>query len=184
MDNDLDFIKSILSDEIVTEGFPLVYKGELNHQILKLFTKMAENKIMKSKKEDSVRRKLFHVMVECLENITKHSDAVDDDNKKIGNGVFVVGEKEEYYYVITGNKIESDKVSSLKERIDSLNLLSKEELTEAHKKQIVEGKLSAKGGAGLGLIDILRKTGQQLKYDFVPLDDDYHFFIFKVTVVN
>ena len=139
---------------------------------------------MKSKKEDSVRRKVFHVMVECLENINKHSDGFEDDGKRIGNGICMVGEKAEYYYVITGNKIESSKVEGLKERLTHLNTLNKDELSELHKKQMVEGKLSAKGGAGLGFIDMLRKTGQKLVFDFVKIDNNFHFFIFKVTVIN
>lgn len=184
MDDDLHFIEKMLSDEMVTAGFPLVYKGEFNHQIMTLFTSMAEAKIMKSKKEDAIRRKVFHVMVECLQNITKHSDGFEDDKDRIGNGICIIGEKQEYYYIITGNKIHNDKIESLKNRIDQLNTLDRDELTELHKKQMVEGKLSEKGGAGLGLIDILRKTGQNLMYDFIPLNNQYHFFILKVTVVN
>jgi hypothetical protein len=40
-----------------------------------------------------------------------------------------------------------------------------------------EGVLSSKGGAGLGLIDIARKTGNKLVYHFLPISDTLSFFL-------
>ena len=51
-----------------------------------------------------------------------------------------------------------------------------------YKKQIKEGKISEKGGAGLGLIDIARKTEEPLEYQFLQLDQDTFFFILKVEI--
>lgn len=184
MENELGFIQSLLSEEFVDEGFPLIYKGEFNHQIMKMFTNLAEKKIMQSKKEDSVRKKVFHVMVECLQNITKHSEKTDEAGKKIGYGMCMIGEKKDYYFVVTGNKIHIKDKDELKNRIDDLNSRTKKELDELHKQQMMGGRLSDKGGAGLGLIDIVRKTGQKLIYDFVPLDDQYLYFIMEIRVIN
>lgn len=176
------FIEKLLSEEMVSNGFPLVYKGELNHKITKLFTSMAENKISKTKKEISARMKVFHVMVECLQNITKHSDDFDDPENPVGNGLFIVGERENSYYVITGNLIKNKNVKNLQIRLDELNNMNKDELNEAHKKQMKSGSITDKGGAGLGLIDIVRKTGEKLVYQLIPVDDNHHFFILKVNI--
>ena len=43
-------------------------------------------------------------------------------------------------------------------------------------------EFSNKGGAGLGLIEMAKKTGNKLDYDFVPLDNDYSYFILSKTV--
>ena len=185
MENELGFIQGLLSEEFVDEGFPLIYKGEFNHQIMKLFTSMAEKHIMKSKKEDSIRMKVFHIMVECLQNVTKHSEKItNEDGKLVGYGMCMIGEKKEYYFVVTGNKIKNDNVKRLKNTIDTLNIKSKIELDKMHKKQMKEGYLSDKGGAGLGLIDIVRKTGQKIIYDFIPLEPKNHYVILEVRVVN
>lgn len=182
--NDLSiyFIEKLLTEEMVTNGFPLVYKGELNHKITKLFTSMAETKISKTKKEISARMKVFHVMVECLQNITKHSDDFDDPQNPVGNGLFIVGERESSYYVITGNIVKNENAEKLKNRIEELNKMNKDELNEAHKKQMKSGSISDKGGAGLGLIDVIRKTGEKLVYQLVPVSENYHFFILKVNI--
>jgi hypothetical protein len=180
MDKDLIFVQTILSDEMVADGFPVVYKGKLNHQIMKLFTSMAEDKISRTCKNPSIKRKVFHVLVECLQNITRHSDDFDEDG--IGNGIFVIGERNDYYYVITGNVIKSEKVSVLEKNLEKLNMLHKEELSMLHKKQMQEGEVTEKGGAGLGLIDMIRKTGKKYAYQFLKLDNEFHFFILKVSI--
>lgn len=185
MSTSLGFIKSVLSlhEEMVNNGFSLVYEGEFNHQITKMFTSMAERDMDKTHEEKALKRRVFHVMVECLQNMTKHSDEYSEDSR-IGNGMFIVGKKDEAYYVITANRVVNDKIDELKDSIDKLNNMSKDELTELYKKQIKEGKLSEKGGAGLGLIDIARKTGQKLDYQFLPLDSDYYFFLLKIKITS
>lgn len=180
MDKDLIFIQTILSDEMISQGFPLVYKGPLNHETMKFFTNMAEEKISKRCSNTSVKRKVFHVMVEMLQNITRHS--ADFDEEGSGNGIFVIGERKDYYYVITGNVVRSSEVNNLEEAIEELNKLDKSELDNLHKKQIKSGELSFKGGAGLGLIDIIRKTGEKYAYQFIRLDETFHFFVLKATI--
>lgn len=180
MDRDLLFIQTILSGEMLSQGFPLVYKGTLSHQTMKFFTKMAEEKISLRCNDISVKRKVFHVMVEMLQNVTKHSEYHDE--KGSGNGIFVIGEREDYYYVITGNVVKSTIVRDLEDEIEMLNGLDKESLNELHKNKIQSGGLSLKGGAGLGLIDIIRKTGEKYAYQFLRLDENYHFFVLKATI--
>ena len=51
-----------------------------------------------------------------------------------------------------------------------------------YKQQIKSGSLSDRGGAGLGLIDIARKTGKKLEYQFLTLNEEYLYFILKVEI--
>lgn len=180
MDQDLIFIQTILSDEMINHGFPLVYKGPLNHQTMKFFTRMAEERISKRCSDSSVKRKIFHVMVEMLQNITRHS--ADYDEQGSGNGIFVIGERQDYYYIITANVVKSNEVRKLEDNIEKLNKMDKEALDELHKTKMRKGRLSAKGGAGLGLIDIIRKTGSKYNYQFIRLDEQFHFFVLKSSI--
>lgn len=184
MSADINLIKSVLSlhDEMASNGFSLVYEGEFSHEVMKMFTSMAERDMDKSNEDKAVKRKVFHVMVECLQNMTKHSDDVDQ-NDGVGNGLFIVGKKDGYWSVITANRIMKEKIEGLKKSIDNINSLNKDDLNALYKKQIREGTLSEKGGAGLGLIDIARKTGRQLDYQFLPLEDnENYFFLLKVRI--
>ncbi len=182
MNLSFNFIKSIsnIYDEMIENGFSLVYLGEFSHEITKMFTSMAESDMEKNSEERSVQRKVYHVMVETLQNMNKHSDEIKERN--IGNGLFIIGKKHDIYYVITSNKVAKNHKDHLEKALISVNSASAQELKEMYKRQIKEGSLSNKGGAGLGLIDIARKTGETLNYQFLPLDEESYFFILKVEI--
>lgn len=181
MDRDIASVNGILSEGMVARGFPLIYKGPLDHDTMKFFTAMARERVTNECENKSIQRKVFHVMVEMIQNVTKHS-ASSDMHGKEGDGIFVVGKTETYFYIITGNHIAHDKVNTLSCVIENLNSLDEEELTRLYKEKIRQGGLSEKGGAGLGLIDIVRKSNHHLDYHFATIDDESKFFILKASV--
>lgn len=180
---DVSLIKSVLSiyDELLSNGISLVYLGVFSHDITKMFTSMAEDDMKRNSENITIQRKVYHVMVETLQNMNKHSDEISESGN-IGRGLFMIGKKNECYYVITSNKVSGEKKEQLEEALKLINSSSKEELKKMYLKQIKEGKLSEKGGAGLGLIDIARKTTGKHDYQFIPFDDGKYFFILKVEI--
>lgn len=182
MDNVIYFLKSTLTSEVASSGFPLIYKGEMNHQIMRSFAFMANRKIAEKNIPTPTRKRVFHIMIECLQNITKHSDDYDEKEKQIGNGLFIVGESKDSFYVVTGNLVRNDKMVVLESRLEKLNSSSPKDLKHLFLKQMIEGELNEKGGAGLGLIDIARKSRNKLYYHFVPYDSNRYFFILGVTI--
>jgi len=173
-----DFYKSMKAHEIT-----LVYEGEITHQITKAFTSLTESNMAKEEESNSVQKKVFHVMVECLQNISKHADSFgSDDFLFAGRGIFMVSKGDEEYHVTTGNVIENTKIEELSRILDHINVLDKEGLKQLYKTQMREGRLSEKGGAGLGFIDIARKTGRRLEYHFLSIDEETSFFILTSTI--
>ncbi|PLX05560.1 MAG: hypothetical protein C0594_07080 [Marinilabiliales bacterium] len=175
-----DFYKTMKLNEI-----NLVYEGEITHQITKAFTSLTEASMEKEDEPSGVQRKVFHVMVECLQNISKHAENSTVLNDPLeGRGIFMVSRGDDMYKVTTGNVIDNTKVEHLREFIDHINSLNKDELKLLYKKQIKEGRLSEKGGAGLGFIDIVRKTGQPLDVHFLPVNENASFFILISTITR
>ena len=66
--------------------------------------------------------------------------------------------------------------------LEKINSLDKDGLKMLYKQQIKEGRLSNKGGAGLGFIDIAKKTGNKLYYNFLSINDEYSFFVFTSKI--
>jgi hypothetical protein len=175
-----EFYKSMKEHEIT-----LVYEGEITHQITKAFTSLTESNMAKEEESNSVQKKVFHVMVECLQNISKHADDFGTNEYLFsGRGIFLVAKGKDDYTVTTGNAVENTKIVILKTLLEQVNSLEKDELTELYKKQIKEGRLSDKGGAGLGFIDIKRKTGKNLDYHFLPINDEASFFLLTSTIAR
>jgi len=177
----LDFVYEMYEKMRVNQ-VNLAYEGEITHQITKAFTSLTEGNMAKEEDYNSVQRKVFHVMVECLQNISKHAEGRDGSAGKEGRGIFLVSKNEEEYNVTTGNLIRNDKVDGLRKVLENINNLDKEGLKKLYKQQIREGRLSEKDGAGLGFIDIARKTGEKLIFSFLPVNDKLSFFILISTI--
>ncbi len=161
----------------------LAYEGEITHQITKAFTSLTENNMAKEDDYNSVQKKVFHVMVECLQNISKHAENRHSVvTSKDGRGIFMVSKGETEYNVTTGNVIKNDKIPILKKMLDNINSLDKDGLNALYKQQMREGRLSEKGGAGLGFIDIARKTGEKLIFSFLSIDEHRSFFVLTSTI--
>ena len=173
-----EFYRSMKAHEIT-----LVYEGEITHQITKAFTSLTESNMSKEEESGSVQRKVFHVMVECLQNISKHADDFGpEDYLFAGRGIFMVSKRETEYTVTTGNAIDNKRIEETQTMLNHINSLDKEELNELYKKQMKEGRLSDKGGAGLGCIDIVRKTGRKLDYHFLPITEQTSFFLLTSSI--
>jgi hypothetical protein len=78
--------------------------------------------------------------------------------------------------------VNTKRIKFLKEKIDKINSLTKDELKDMYKFILNHQKLSAKGGGGLGLVDIARKSGNKLEYEFYVYDDNYSFFNLTIRV--
>ena len=144
---------------------------------------MTEEELSGKSEPETVQKRVYHVMIECLQNITKHAALEPKpSNVSASRGILMVSRNQNEYQITTGNLIENNRINEVKNHIEYINSLDKAQLNEMYKKQMKEGKISSRGGAGLGLIDIKRKTGQKLDYHFLPISDDSSFFLFTSTI--
>lgn len=172
-----DLHKTMLDKDLI-----LVYEGEFTQEITKSVLSMAERNMDAYGEESSTKRKVFNVMVECLQNISKHAENFEESDDFKNNAVFMIGKKNEAYFITSGNPIANDEVESMSNRLDNINSLDKDGLKKLYKDIIKNGELSDKGGAGLGFVDMARKSGQKLRFDFEPINQKLSFFSLKTTI--
>jgi len=151
----------------------MIYEGEFNQEITKTVLSMTENSFGDFGIESGIRKKIFNVMVEVLQNICKHQY---NNHSAEPSALFLVGDNETDFIIVSGNIIENSKIEIVKSKIDKVNSMSKIELKEFYKVSRLESTLSDVGGAGLGFIDIARKTGEKIEYEFSPVTSEYSFF--------
>jgi hypothetical protein len=120
-------------------------------------------------------------MIEGLQNVTKHGE---EHTGSENTGLFAIQKNKDKYFVTTGNIIKKESELQLKPKLEQINLLEKNELNQLHKEILISGEISEKGGAGLGLIEMARKSGNRLLYDFSPVDENETFFYFRTEIPN
>ena len=69
-----------------------------------------------------------------------------------------------------------------KKKSRRINRSTHEEIKELYKFILNHQRISAKGGGGLGLVDIARKTGNKLEYAFKDYNENYSFFYLDILV--
>lgn len=145
----------------------LVYSGDFDQEIIKAMLSYTETKLISHGENDMVRKKIFNVMTEMLQNITKHQFNVE--NQEGLKPLFVLGETDSTYFLITANLISSDKIPGLEEKLLHINSLDEAGLKDLYKESRLRSTISEVGGAGLGFIDIVRKSGNPSEFNFYEL---------------
>ncbi len=173
-------------DKMERNNILLSFKGEITSELLTSILQIMENKMDNLQEEPKMKKKVYNVLVECLQNLYHHMDEVaeKEENEKTRSAIFTIGKSGEKYNIITGNYILNENIGGLKKRLDEVNSLNKEELKEYYKKVLNNGEMSLKGGGGLGMIDIARKTGEKLEYNFLEIDNKVSFFTLNIKVSN
>ncbi len=161
----------------------LSFKGDITSELLTSILQIIESKMDTMHEEPRLKKKVYNVLVECLQNLYHHMDETSGEGAATGrSAIFMIGKTNGAYHIITGNYLFNENVAGLKNRLDDVNSLSKEELKDYYKQILNNGEMSLKGGGGLGMIDIARKTGQKLEYDFLKVDDKFSFFTLNIKV--
>ncbi len=172
-------------DKMERNNILLSFKGEITSDLLTSVLQIMENKMENMQEEPKIKKKVYNVLVECLQNLYHHLDEIaETESDKIRSAIFTIGKLDNKYSIITGNYILNENITGLKTRLDEVNSLNKEELKEYYKKVLNNGEMSLKGGGGLGMIDIARKTGEKLEYNFLEIDNKVSFFTLNIKVSN
>ena len=90
----------------------LVYCGEFSQELNKTLLSFTERKFKADNVEDNTRRKIFNIMVELLQNISKNK--VENTDEASESSVFMIGNRNDDFILITSNMIRNDKIPSLK----------------------------------------------------------------------
>ena len=174
-------------DGQTTENVILKYKGNIDSEVINRVLDTVEEKMVEIDEQSKLRKKVYNVLVESLQNLYHHADKVPadfEDQSAERYGFLLIKKVEEGYVIITGDFVDSAKREKLEEKIIRINRSTKEEIKELYKFILNHQKISAKGGGGLGLVDIARKTGRKLDYTFVNYNEEYSFFYLNILINN
>jgi hypothetical protein len=124
------------------------------------------------------RKRLFMFVLENLQNISRHGAK---PGKEI-TSLVVYSKTADGYTVSTGNVIKKSDVASLNRNLEKINSLDPDKIREVYRTMLLDSSIGHRGGAGLGLIEMARKTGNKLDFDFLPINDKHAYFILSKTV--
>lgn len=168
------------------ENILLSFKGIVTSELLTSVLSIMESKMDYMEESPKTKKKVFNVLVECLQNLYHHIDADDMERNleliESKSALFMVAKKGEHFVIQTGNYIDKEDGVELEKRLALINSMDKDELKSYYQEVLSNGTLSDKGTAGLGMIDIARKSGNKLEYQFLPINELISFFCLNIKI--
>ena len=166
-------------------GIIMSFAGAFSQGIIEEVGEALRAHIQTRESEKEVITKIFSVFVEMAQNIrnyVKTKENIPDKYAMINSSsIIIIGKSEKGYYLNSANLIENSDVLSLKVHLDKVKRLDKNELKSLYK-DILKNTPEGEESAGLGLIDMARKTSENLNYKFEEKDDTFSYFYLEVSL--
>jgi uncharacterized protein DUF6272 len=170
------YFKAEISDQTI-----LALHGIFDEQRIQEFIRLVEKKLEKQEKNLKIKKKVVHIMVEILQNVYHHANETCAHSI---NAYLVISKDGEAYLLSSGNFMPSGEVDLFKQKIEDANNMTQTELKSKYINTLDKGTFSVKGGAGLGILDIVRRSGNKVSCQFVQENNLITFFMLKVKVTS
>ncbi len=150
----------------------LIYAGSFEDAVTTKAIKLSEHNLEKLEDLNKLKKKSSYLMTECFQNVVRHNEGEKYSNyHPAEQGFFMSRSIKHMYYIASSNIVDSSVKQGLQENLLKINELSKDELKGLYMDVLKNKSLSEKGGAGLGLIEMARKSGNPLSFDFKSLSE-------------
>lgn len=128
---------------------------------------------------------VYSVLVEQFQNIMNYSSkrkAIATTNVGIGTCLIKQDPQTNALIVCSGNEIKTTHITRVITKLEKINSLDAVELKAYYKEVRKSGVDSHDTGAGLGFLEMAKKSSAQLKYTITPIDENNSYFELDVAI--
>ncbi len=169
--------------DLEQDGIIFSFSGPMSHEIIEGIGSAIRVKIGEGKDGDrKAALKVFSIFVEQVENVINYSVEKDTAGSDMSFGIVVVGKKDGLFFISGGNRIEAEKQNKLEDYLTKLAAMDKSELKIYYKERRRAEKTEESKGAGIGFIEMARKSSKPLEFSFRKIDDIHSFFTIKISI--
>jgi len=171
------------------QGIIFAYSGYVTETVLSGVGEALKQKLTIDDADTKTLRSVFAVFVEQMQNIIRYSAEIEERQKKTASppteiryGILTIGQENGDYVVHAGNLVARSDVERIRARLSKIRDMTKEELRALHKEQLRAGPEQGSKGAGLGFMEIARRSSKPFEFDFSDINHEYAFFSLKASV--
>jgi hypothetical protein len=161
----------------------LCFNGPVSRSLIEEIGNALKNYLQADHAQPSAAMDVFAVYVEMTQNIRHYAVGHGYDEIESSATVVVAREDEHHYVVQAGNLVERADGEVLLAKVNELAKMDKVELKALYKTQLRQPRVAeAVSGAGLGLIDVARKSSQPLSASLTHSDGGRTFFSLRAVI--
>ena len=153
----------------------LYYEGEINDAYTHALIQLANYDL-----GTTPRKRMSYLMAESFQNIVRHHD---QSLSNLRGSMFGVRGIHPYLHIFSTNLVNDEARDNLERKLNHINELSQEQMRDYYQEVLQNGEISEKGGAGLGLIEMARKSKNPLQVEFSEIRDGVHGFNMQIDLL-
>lgn len=159
----------------------MAWSGSFTPDVGQEVLNLTETRLSEDDVETKTRKRVFGILVEILENVSKYNPGpVPVD--KYGLPVAIIGLEDERFLLSTGNLILNNEINNLKSKLEAINSTNRTGLKKMFVKSLSAQTLDSDSTGNMGLLDIAIKSGSRLEYNFEPVNENYSYYTLTVKV--
>jgi len=171
--------------EFSNERVTLAYFGVFSNRITRMLVDLSENFLSKNRDlRKEITRKASFLLIESFQNVIKHGilEKTGVHELQYNKEFFQIKILEDRIIISSANVIKEEQAQFLDDKISQINALDREDLRNLRNEILAHGELSEKGGAGIGLIEMVRKTGLPLLYKIKYLKKGFSLLFLSIEL--
>ena len=172
-----------LYDALAGDRLTFLYSGRFHDEHTARLITLGEEFLEHDGTDKSVRGKLAFIMVEAYQNIIRHRAALSEGMEPgSGRSLFVLRSRAAQHEVTAINPVVNADVRQLTTALEALRHLDLKQMKQVFLRGLQSDERTERGGAGLGLIEMARRSGHALQHSFAPLGADHQLFALRVLI--
>lgn len=184
-------VKECLNDlkgKLDEHNIMLTFSGPFSQEIIEVLGEAIKNHLNFDVNIKNKTFNVFSVFIEQTQNIKNYLGSkrfANESREFLNSGLVIIGKDNEHYYVYSGNMIEKNDTQHFVARLEEINQMNKEQLKTAYKSQIKKAREiieGVSGGAGLGLLEIAKKSAKAIEYTLINIDEQFDYISIQVTI--
>lgn len=172
-----------LRDFFNGEQILICFNGPISRTLIGEIGVALKDHIESTQSRPSAAMDVFSVYIEMSQNIRHYANAKGYGDKDASATVVIAEVMDGHYAVSAGNIVEQADGEALVSRIRALATLDKSELKTLYKQQLRKPRQGDEStGAGLGLIEMARKSSQPLEANLGEAGQGKAFFSLRAVI--
>ncbi|MDX2172219.1 MAG: SiaB family protein kinase [Bacteroidota bacterium] len=174
-----------LFEKLHNDKICLSYLGSFEDDITDKLIGISEYYLENKSELGKIKNKVSFLIAECFQNIVRHKEPQKNLPTTSSNHTdfFQLNVLDDRTVLSSCNLISEKYVEELEKKLIQVNSLDAEGLKKLYN-DVMQFGFSEKGGAGLGLIEMARKSGLPLKYLFKNVGDGFQRFFLSLEIIT
>jgi hypothetical protein len=146
-----------LHELMIERGTFFCYAGPLSEEILTSISGVVKEQLTETDSTGPITNKVFSIFIEQVQNIIRYSSERIDES---GVGSVSISKTDDGFLIEAVNEVDQDSQSRIDSMLADLKNMDAAELKAAYKNRLKSGPPLGSVGAGLGFIEIARRSSR------------------------